>query len=85
MKAVATLPTARAQQARLQGGRDGRYYNSDFGWEGDFALAHSRSARPSGHLRCCVSPLPAARLYREECFCETNPTEKFVSVWASIL
>jgi hypothetical protein len=31
-------------------------------WQGGTALARARSARPSGHLRCCVLPLPAARL-----------------------
>ena len=30
------------------------------------ALARARSARPSGHFRCCVVPLPAAWLSIEK-------------------
>ena len=49
-------------------------------WQGALhSLAPARLAL-MGRLQRCVAPLPAAWLYIEECFCQTNPTEKSATI-----
>ena len=50
---VAALPTARGQRPRLQGGRDGRYYNIGVGWEGggSYYSRFSKTKPSSGEAR----------------------------------